>query len=248
MGFQDINTEDFTDDFDMEGLGDDQMPDFDETGGGGISPIFKIIGALMVIVVLIIVVVLVLVAMRGSDKVTDRDQTRTAVAVYNATEIQGQAMTATSWQVALDVTGTRVAEINDQATVDALAITEAFNQGQTETAVAATAQFNAEQTAEAQTATAEFQSNMTATAAEEQRTIAGVLVLPGNVALGNTQVYLFRDNGDGIFSVADMAVVPTPIPTQAPTMDPSSLGPISQTETAIAISAPVQPTIVQVPT
>lgn len=227
----------------------DESPTFDfeedpfageEEPRGGVSRTFKVVGAILLLLVVIIVGVLVVWAVAGEDELSPNEMTSTAVIQTN-----------TAVAIALDNTVTAVA-LAEQATREAI-MTFEFNATQTEISFqtqSAQATLEAGQTATAeflagQTATAEFATqealNAAMTATENAaRTIRGRLVNEDGTIFGNVAIRLYRDNGDGVFNPASVAMLPTPSTTTTP--QPPSLAPTGTTEVSEGQVAPPETT------
>ena len=195
-----------TPDFD---LGEEPLPDL---GGpeeeGGVSRTFKIVGGIIALGVIAIVVLLVLFAFNRGNKLTSNEKTSTAVVKtnvaienqYNAT-LTALAMIEQATQTAVrnfEMTGTAQEFLaQTQRAIDA-----------TNAAQTATAEFIANQTqAAAQTATqAQVNEGLTATA--QANTLKGRVFGKDGTAFVGATLKLYRDDGDGVFSPADLT--PTP--------------------------------------
>ncbi len=223
----------------------DESPTFDfeedpfaeeEEPRGGVSRTFKIVGAILLVLVLVIVGVLIALAVTGDDELSPNEMTSTAVIQTN-----------TAVAIALDNTVTAVA-LAEQATREAI-MTFEFNATQTEISFqtqsaqatleaeqTATAEFLAGQTATSEAATQEaLNAAMTATESAA-RTIRGRLVNEDGTVFGNVGIRLYRDDGDGVFNPAPVAIVPTPAASVTPAAPPA--GP---EETAEVVEGQVAP-------
>jgi hypothetical protein len=202
------------------GLVEDEFPlDLMEPEPEGLSRTFKIVGALMALAVLSIIAVLAYIALGTQEDLTPNERTSTAIAQLNQT-IEAE-YNATLAALALIEAVTQTAAANAELTA-----TAEFVARQTEQALAATSA--------AQTATAEFVANQTMVAAQaaaltatqdalnqsltataEANRLYGIVIDEQGTIFGNVTLKLYRDNGDGVFTPADRAALPTPPPPGA---------------------------------
>lgn len=200
------NLEDFGDLEEEPSFGvveDEFPPDLMEPEPQGLSRTFKIVGALMALAVLVIIILLIFFAI-GGDKLSPTEKTSTRVvqlnqtieAEYNATLTALALIEAVSQTAVFHAEQTATAEFYVRQTEQALAATSA--------AQTATAEFFANQTlAAAQTATQEA-LNQALTATAEANRLTGIVVDEQGNIFGNVTLKLYRDDGDGIFSPADL--------------------------------------------
>lgn len=247
MGFEDDLLEGL-DDFEDEALGDDfdEFPE-DLGEGGGPSPVFLIAGGLIVATFLVLlVIVILLIGSEGDDE--------------SAVEATNIAATNEAVRAIFIASATRQADLDATAT----ATTERFFQQSTQIAVGSAtaeiatveAQLNASRTALAVNATAteeEIVRNIASTA--DAQTATAIALTPtatftpipptiqidvrdqsGNPIPGGVPVYIYLDDGDGVF---DPIVPPEPSPTPRASLTPQPT-PVTPTNTA-------QPIFTQVP-
>jgi hypothetical protein len=205
---------------DLEEFGDlSETPDFDlgeeplpDLGGpedeGGVSRTFKIVGGIIALSVLVIVVLLVIFAFFSGNRLTSNEKTSTAVVKTNVA-IENQ-YNATLTALAMIEQATQTAVHNFELTGTAqefLAQTqraiEATNAAQT-----ATAEFIANQTLSAAQTATQAQINQDLTATALANTLKGRVFSKDGTAFVGATLKLYRDNGDGVFSPADLT--PTP--------------------------------------
>jgi hypothetical protein len=205
---------------DLEEFGDlSETPDFDlgeeplpDLGGpedeGGVSRTFKIVGGIIALSVLVIVVLLVIFAFFSGNRLTSNEKTSTAVVKTNVA-IESQ-YNATLTALAMIEQATQTAVYNFELTGTAqefLAQTQraidATNAAQT-----ATAEFIANQTLSAVQTATQAQVNQDLTATALANTLKGRVFSKDGTAFGGATLKLYRDNGDGIFTPADLT--PTP--------------------------------------
>lgn len=193
------------------GMVEDEFPlDLMEPEPEGPSRTFKIVGGLMALAVLAIIILLVFFAV-GDNKLTPNERTSTAVvqlnqtieAEYNATLTALALIEAVSQTAVFHAEQTATAEFFVRQTEQALAATSA--------AQTATAEFIANQTlAAAQTATQEA-LNQALTATAEANRVKGIVIDEQGNIFGNVTLKLYRDDGDGVFSPADLTPAPAGI-------------------------------------
>jgi hypothetical protein len=195
-----------TPDFD---LGEEPLPDL---GGpddeGGVSRTFKIVGGIIALSVIVIVVLLVLFAFNSGNKLTSNEKTSTAVVKTNvAIEIQYNA-TLTALAMIEQATQTAVRNFELTGTAQEFLAQTQRAIDATNAAQTSTAEFIANQTlAAAQTATqAQVNQDMTATALANS--LKGRVFGKDGTAFEGATLKLYRDNGDGIFTPADLTPVP----------------------------------------
>ncbi|GAB4417842.1 MAG: hypothetical protein Kow00106_13740 [Anaerolineae bacterium] len=197
------------------GVVEDEFPlDLMEPEPEGLSRTFKIVGALMALAVLVIIILLVIFAL-GGDELTPSERTSTAVvqlnqtieAEYNATLTALALIEAVSQTAVFHAEQTATAEFFVRQTEQALAATSA--------AQTATAEFIANQTlAAAQTATQDA-LNQALTATAEANRLTGIVIDEQGNIFGNVTLKLYRDDGDGVFTPADLAAAPGGAPLGA---------------------------------
>ncbi len=197
------------------GVVEDEFPlDLMEPEPEGLSRTFKIVGALMALAVLVIIVLLVFFAL-GGDELSPNERTSTAVAQlnqtieaqYNATLTALALIEAVSQTAVFHAEQTATAEFFVRQTEQALAATSA--------AQTATAEFIANQTlAAAQTATQEA-LNQALTATAEANRLTGIVIDEQGNIFGNVTLKLYRDDGDGVFTPADLGPAPGGAPLGA---------------------------------
>lgn len=202
MGFDDLD--DLNDLDEMPPFEEDlDLPGFDEPGTGGISRTFKILGGLLLLLVVIIVGGLIFWAL-GDEELTPNQQTSTAVILTNTALAEAYSFTQTAQQVAVVASQEYLMTAEFNATQTEVAFQEEQNRAATAAAETATVEFGASQTAAAlhseQTATAEVQQ----ATQEAVNRVFGILQGDDSAPFSGVTLYLYRDNGDGVFTPADI--------------------------------------------
>lgn len=214
MGFEDLD--DLSELDEIPPFEEDlDVPGFDDSGDGGVSRTFKILGAVLVLAVVGIVILLVVFALGDGDELTDNDKTSTAAIRTNTAVSEDLGRTQTAVQVAILASQEFVQTLEANATqtqhaVETSEAQEATEAAQAATDAAQTAAANAllTQTAEAQAAATEEALNLTMTAVAVENTLTGRLVDRENTPASGVVIRLYRDDGDGQFDPGDVGIVP----------------------------------------
>ena len=204
MGFEDLD--DLSELDEIPPFEEDlDVPGFDDSGDGGISRTFKIVGAILVLAVVGIVILLVVFALGGGDDLTDNDKTSTAVIKTNTAVAVDLSMSQTAVEVAILATEEYIQTAEAHATLTQIAVQTSEAQAATEAAMTAEAEAALAMTAEADAAATEAALqealNMTETAVAIENTLVGRLVGRDGVPASGVTIQLYRDDGNGEFNL-----------------------------------------------
>lgn len=224
----------------------------EEEEEGGLNRSFLLAGLLLIATFVVIIIAIILLVAGQSDEEANANATATAIAGTNFAVQTSRAQTST--QIAMDVQGTREAELTATFIAEQTAFAagtqtwDAFNRFQTSTVDAIIANRTntavANQTFAAMTATF-LTLPPTATPTEPPPlVVSGALVsADGQPVEPGTVIRIYRDDGDGVFNPPPTPTpMPTPSRTPSPTVTMTSAAPPETPTPTSAIDTGPRPT------